>query len=275
MGPDPSAGTPSTRNQPPQHPSILPMIRSNSTNLDLQIWNASNPAYRNRTLLSPNWGTSWFGKPSFKELQKQRERTLSPTALAQCGGQWTSVVQNAMFAPTPVSVTMHQKRVAALSLQSGYGAVHLRTQFIMRKNPNFTAATAIDSMLECIEKTPGIPKVSTWWIIADDEPLARKIAGTKRSDTAKVSFVHAYDADFTNHSKHSNNKEAKALDGHYIMATSAQDWMALYSAEVVLQAGGGAYGQTGARGKGKYNRKGKGGSFRSTNYCGGVFTAWF
>ena len=102
-------------------------------------------------------------------------------------------------------------------------------------------------------------QIKVWWLVSDDVELAEYISSNATSTNYKV--VSAYTKEFVEKNVHSKeNGDAVGLFSHDMMKQSIMDWMVLHDSDVALVTKG-AFGESGARGKGKYR----------TGKCGNIY----
>ena len=196
-----------------------------------------------KALLSPNWGSAWF-----PHLQ-------TPVYFGQCHRQQLmTLMQNAMYEPTPLSMKLHTLRryqVMRNPLRP-YGAIHIRFVILqiekIFQGEDKELVTALES---CLHYAQTKTNVTEWWLISDKPSRAIDLVQQIAADQTDLRLYYAPEhANATEFAEHSNNARARGMFGHDSMSVSILDWMVLHESRAAIVTKG-SYGDTGARGRGK------------------------
>jgi len=223
----------------PEYADVLPMFWHDKwrTERHVEYWQGSNRETGQKVLLSPNWGQAW----NKVNIEKDVEKSTCPA------DHLTTLLQNAMFAPTSLALSLHEKRRDKVVNTARYGAIHLRMIFLRAK---YDSTTLTDNHLAialkaCLEEVGG--DITKWWLVSDDPDMAVKVA-------EKIDGMHtAYTEEFRKH-KMDSFQANRNIFGHESMATSVEDWMTLHESSVAVITFG-TFASTGARGNGKVHMK--------------------
>jgi hypothetical protein len=95
--------------------------------------------------------------------------------------------------------------------------------------------------------------ITKWWILSDKPPVAVDLA----FNITDFALHHSYHLDdgFHDNNAHSALPAARGVFAHTNMAPSIADWLVLHQSQVAIVTHG-SFGDTGARGLGKYRRTG-------------------
>ena len=231
---------------------IVPLYVDNTTNKSemakrVNYWNGNNAKTRNKVLVSPNWGGSWF--THYAPYQPWKD------ASSQCSEkELSTLVQNSLYMPTIVSKKLHQRDRDLLFNETIYGSIHLRQEIINSEaerlsEPIPTEKDLSDALKKCLNDEEFVKMgVEKWWIIGDNVDLVKNIS--KRFDDV----YHLYSDEFIANDAHSMSDDARSMYGHVHMEKPVRDWMVLHESKVALVTAG-AFGETGARGNEKVFRQ--------------------
>lgn len=215
----------------------------------IEPWRAENIP---KTLLSPNWGDAWFPK------------LMAPAYFGQCHRkELFSRIQNAMYQPTPLTMKLHRERQQLqlmMSPQRPYGSIHIRFVILEIEKFDTEEEAFLEPLYECLRHARNKTGLSEWWLVSDKPSKAVSIAQNvtalfqsrdKESGEKFKIFFAPESKEARSFTDHSNNKDARGMFGHASMSVSILDWMVLHESQAAIVTYG-SYGNTGARGHGKY-----------------------
>lgn len=237
--------------------------KNETTDAMAMIWNANWTLEQHLhewsnvppTLVTPNWGSTWFGNVPLTQLVKKRGCTRN---------QLKTKVQNAMYAPTPWTMTLHKERLQRIfssstsSSFSEYGAIHLRTTLGNGSiKGGYDKANVVKGLSKCIKRAISLlqKKESTaaplknWWLISDNQTVAISMQQAL-SDENFINVKVDTDPSFWKDYIHSGLAMKEQRFNHAKMAPSILDYMVLHESKVAIITHG-SFGETGARGRGK------------------------
>lgn len=227
----------------------------------IQPWRAEHTP---KALLSPNWGNAWF--PNIQP----------PAYFGQCHRkELVSRIQNAMYQPTPLSLKLHADQRFQITRSSNeearrrYGAIHIRFVIMQIANKITEEARFMKPFEDCLRYAKNKTGIDEWWIISDkpskaialvknvSQHLQEEEAGNDDGvDNSSFKLYYAKEQEAAEvFADHSNNPTARGLFGHASMSTSVLDWMILHESQAAIVTTG-AFGDTGARGHGKFPKDG-------------------
>ena len=230
----------------------------NSSASDLLKWSGDG-VNRDKVLISANWG---FGRKYPED---------SPIGNGICSkDHLATAMQNAFYAPTSLSHSLHRERKAKLFNATDYGAIHLRCGGGFA-NCKQNYESIYPELAACAKSVLSQhPEIENWWVVSDaQEAAARNVSGAM--DFTNVH--HGYTEEFKEMNTHSNTHDATKKFGHRNMSGPIMDWMVLHESTVTIVVGAKgkvesltAFGHTGGRGNGKVQYWGKGRQCNSTGY---------
>lgn len=256
----------------------------------LQAWRKFPGEDNDKAMLSPNWGNVWFPQLAFPDeiqgcnrlqlLALMQNALYQPTPLS-LKLHHERLVQ-ALATPLSAvpdeaesnSITTKKAAAAAKKIQpivnqqqrllekpEPYGAIHVRTVILKTSAKGEERLANLESTLvQCLHhvRSELLAKnkrndITKWWILSDKPPVAVDLA----QNITDFALFHAYHLDdgFHDNNAHSALPSARGVFAHTNMAPSIADWLVLHESDVALVTHG-SFGDTGARGKGKYPRTG-------------------
>ena len=229
---------------------VLPLTKTENWDTAYRDWGPWNATVRHKILLSPNYGLAW------SHITKRRGQ-IPPDRIGNCPRDWfLTHLQNAMYRPTILSQYLHNERRDLVVNTTHYGGIHLRTKVADIRRLRLSRERFLELLNTCLAS---YTQIKVWWLVSDDVELAEYISSNATSTNYKV--VSAYTKEFVEKNVHSKeNGDAVGLFSHDMMKQSIMDWMVLHDSDVALVTKG-AFGESGARGKGKYR----------TGKCGNIY----
>lgn len=232
---------------------VLPLTKTENWDTAYRDWGPWNATARHKILLSPNYGLAW------KHIAARRSQ-IPPDRIGNCPKErFFTHLQNAMYQPTVLSQYLHNERRELVVNTTHYGGIHLRTKVNDIRRLKLSRERFLELLNICLES---YTQIKVWWLVADDVELAEYISNNATSTNHKV--VSAYTKEFVEKNAHSRQDgNAVGLFSHDMMKQSIMDWMVLHDSDLALVTKG-AFGESGARGKGKYQ----------TGKCGNIYSVF-
>ena len=155
-----------------QYAHVFPMEHDKDTPIEDQVklWEGLNELHGTKALLSPNWGTAWFGSASFEIPGVTKDDGKENV----CHRDYLyTLLQNEIYKPGKLAMRYHRnelRRISESNNITSYGAIHLRTYFSIKGGKH------LDEIIQDLELCLlSITNVNIWWLLIDNPSYAENV----------------------------------------------------------------------------------------------------